>query len=165
MGLMIRMCLLLEQFLALLCDESAVKKEQRSAIFAFLIIFFFRISEITIEDLGESTKSNFQPNAQTRNFHALLNWVRDELLTFHSADTNLMNNMKMLNGMLYHLVNFRLGLPRFFFQRVQHTRIKANIFMYNFVIFPLFSVNHQSTANRRKERLQGLLCRTFAPHR
>lgn len=113
MGLMIRMCLLFEQYLTCMCED---KKEKK-------------LSEIPIEDLGECTKSEeFHPNAQVLNFHALLNWARTELLaTLADNSQSIGMNLHIVRHIFKHLLDYPLGLPRFFFQRVQRTRIKLII--------------------------------------
>ncbi|KAL3097047.1 hypothetical protein niasHS_002763 [Heterodera schachtii] len=114
MALLIRICLLLEQYLDFLI---APKKERPM------------LNEIRIEDLGESTQ-NCIPSFQTRNLNALICWLRGELLAFHS-DTAKQRELKTcldnLRNLLRQLVDFPLGLPRFFFQRVQFTKIKGVI--------------------------------------
>ncbi|KAL3125059.1 hypothetical protein niasHT_000664 [Heterodera trifolii] len=104
MALLIRICLLLEQYLDFLI---APKKERPM------------LNEIRIEDLGESTQ-NCIPSFQTRNLFALICWLRGELLAFHS-DTAKQRELKTcldnLRNLLRQLVDFPLGLPRFFFQR------------------------------------------------
>nr|CAD2127085.1 unnamed protein product [Meloidogyne enterolobii] len=111
MGLMIRMCLLIEQYLGILCDPGTGAK----------------LSEISMEDLGESTQKSFQASAQTQGFLELLCWARNELIALQSTDPDPIRGFKVLVDILQCLVDFPLGLPRFFFQRVQFTRIRLII--------------------------------------
>uniref|UniRef100_A0A1I8BYA6 Integrator complex subunit 7 n=1 Tax=Meloidogyne hapla TaxID=6305 RepID=A0A1I8BYA6_MELHA len=111
MGLMIRMCLLIEQYLGIIYDSGTGTK----------------LSDISMEDLGESTQKNFKASAQTQGFLELLCWARNELIASHSSDPDPIRGLKMLVDILQCLVDFPLGLPRFFFQRVQFTRIRLII--------------------------------------
>nr|CAD2123994.1 unnamed protein product [Meloidogyne enterolobii] len=99
MGLMIRMCLLIEQYLGILCDPGTGAK----------------LSEISMEDLGESTQKSFQASAQTQGFLELLCWARNELISLQSTDPDPVRGLKVLVDILQCLVDFPLGLPRFFF--------------------------------------------------
>nr|CAD2197243.1 unnamed protein product [Meloidogyne enterolobii] len=111
MALMIRMCLLIEQYLGILSDPGTGAK----------------LSEISMEDLGESTQKGFQASAQTQGFLQLLCWARSELISLQSTDPDPIRGLKVLVDILQCLVDFPLGLPRFFFQRVQFTRIRLII--------------------------------------
>uniref|UniRef100_A0A914GU08 Integrator complex subunit 7 n=1 Tax=Globodera rostochiensis TaxID=31243 RepID=A0A914GU08_GLORO len=114
MALLIRICLLMEQYL----DFLVASKKDRPML-----------SEIRIEDLGESTQNSI-PCFQTRNFFGLICWAREELLAFHGDGTNqrdLKSCLQLLRNLLEQLTGFPLGLPRFFFQRVQFTKIKLSI--------------------------------------
>jgi len=80
-----------------------------------------------MEDLGESTQKSFQASAQTQGFLELLCWARNELISLQSTDPDPVRGLKVLVDILQCLVDFPLGLPRFFFQRVQFTRIRVNL--------------------------------------
>ncbi|KAF7637906.1 hypothetical protein Mgra_00002610 [Meloidogyne graminicola] len=109
MGLMIRMCLMIEQYLSILNDPVVGTK----------------LSEISMEDLGENTQKNFKPSAQTQGFFELLCWARNKLSSTNSVDLDPIKGLKTLMDILQRLVDFPLGLPRFFFQRVQITHFRV----------------------------------------
>jgi len=111
-----------------------------------------------MEDLGESTQKSFQASAQTQGFLELLCWARNELIALQSTDPDPVRGLKVLVDILQCLVDFPLGLPRFFFQRVQFTRIRVKfVECFSFKIFKLFLVNYLTTTIRWPWSIQSIL--------